>query len=698
MGSDIVTVLYSGTTPVITDHWVDWYPFDPSTKQPSPSLSTDAVQSYSLVCASKTSTKLFAIVSRLLDTGDGQDRVILNKSLPVVFAWGLNAPVQYHGVNRGSSSINFLGVDSFAYPSDANGFMSKVYSAGFTLTTTSATQYICQAFDLGTTSRHVIAAEVILSGAAASYAHHMLLHACGSSTSSLVNNHLTGPYPCQIAFGTNDNAEGYSPLSSSSCKTLVYGWAKGGERMIVPSSAGIPIGSSSTRYVILEVHFNNPSLTSGINVQSVGVNLTTTSVLRTYNAGSLVAGDPTISITDSSLQSTRITAGQSSVAIETTCSSNCTKYFPITRNVFSSFLHMHSVGKKIWLTKKSSGVLTVLDFKQFWSFEFQTQSFSQYSIAAGDQLNLHCVYDASRYISDVEYGLASSDEMCMVFLMYYPVTLGDNTTCAYRKDETECGTNTIAETNPIPGEHTPNTADTHDPHECVCVCWVVDGTTDIPAALRFGLSSGIPVSTPPTIAPSKAPASSSDSSTTECFYAFDTVLLANGETRFMADLRVDDEIQSVDANMQVVFAKVLFIPHEPNTIKATFIHFTMELGNSIHVTPNHLLMKTSCVSNALSPTLVLASNVELNDCLITVHGKQRVMEKEEVMRRGLYTAITTVDYVVVNGVVASPFALNHHVPTAFYRLLSHLPLQFLAIATSVTRAVDVFGSLLASIV
>ena len=53
---------------------------------------------------------------------------------------------------------------------------------------------------------------------------------------------------------------------------------------------------------------------------------------------------------------------------------------------------------------------------------------------------------------------------------------------------------------------------------------------------------------------------------------------------------------------------------------------------------------------------------------MTVSGKDTVSIVETVQGKGLYTVVTKEEYVVVNGIIASPFAMNHMLANLFYNL------------------------------
>ena len=72
---------------------------------------------------------------------------------------------------------------------------------------------------------------------------------------------------------------------------------------------------------------------------------------------------------------------------------------------------------------------------------------------------------------------------------------------------------------------------------------------------------------------------------------------------------------------------------------------------------------------------------------MTVSGRDMVFNVETVQGKGLYTIVTKEEYVVVNGIIASPFAVNHMLANLYYNvhrlvyasapsLLNYPPLHF----------------------
>ena len=144
-----------------------------------------------------------------------------------------------------------------------------------------------------------------------------------------------------------------------------------------------------------------------------------------------------------------------------------------------------------------------------------------------------------------------------------------------------------------------------------------------------------------------------------CFSGDSTVQLASGATKTMADLEVGDSVLSADATGKLSYSAVAFKPHAANAKAATFVKVTTESGKAVTATPTHLLV--SC-----DGSLVQAKAAA---CLRTVNGDEAVTSIESFKANGIYSAVTLDnEYLVVDGVVASPFALAHGLVHAYYNL------------------------------
>ena len=124
---------------------------------------------------------------------------------------------------------------------------------------------------------------------------------------------------------------------------------------------------------------------------------------------------------------------------------------------------------------------------------------------------------------------------------------------------------------------------------------------------------------------------------------------------------------AADAAGRTSYSDVVYVPHGANSDDALFTHITTASGRDIKMTPSHIILAGPCRSSASLP-LAHASSVSVGDCVMTVSGKDMVSTVETVQGKGLYTVVTKEEYVVVNGIIASPFAANHMVANLYYNL------------------------------
>lgn len=163
-----------------------------------------------------------------------------------------------------------------------------------------------------------------------------------------------------------------------------------------------------------------------------------------------------------------------------------------------------------------------------------------------------------------------------------------------------------------------------------------------------------------------AATTTTSSSSSSCFAGSEAVVLASGESVSIADVRVGDKVLACDlAAQRTVFSDVIAVPHARNNHAAEFQQITLETGRDIKMTSEHLLPAGQCSLSSLP--LTRAADVLVGDCVQTTEGPVRVLSNQIVSSMdGVYTIVTEAEYVVVNGIVASPFAVNHAVANFMY--------------------------------
>jgi len=239
--------------------------------------------------------------------------------------------------------------------------------------------------------------------------HHFLVHICtlDNSTDNLVNKYKN-PTICSSPLGAINQG----------CSGLAYAWAVGGGPLVIPPEAGLRMGKQpgAIKYLVLEIHYNNPDVIQGATDAS-GVILTYTPEIRKYDSATIVFGDILVS-------EYPIPGQSDGYKVEANCPSECTSRWSNDIIVFADFLHMHEHGKSMWSTQWRDGnrLPGFVNRIEYWDFNFQQITPVQHVIKRGDRINTHCTYNTMDIpkTKSVRFGSASSDEMCMEFVSYYP--------------------------------------------------------------------------------------------------------------------------------------------------------------------------------------------------------------------------------------------------------------------------------------
>ena len=102
-------------------------------------------------------------------------------------------------------------------------------------------------------------------------------------------------------------------------------------------------------------------------------------------------------------------------------------------------------------------------------------------------------------------------------------------------------------------------------------------------------------------------------------------------------------------------------PMEPTS----FAHITTESGRDVKMTKNYILPAGTCGSTL---PLVYAVQVSVDDCVMNIDGLEKVTSVKVVRGEGVYTIVTNEEYLVVHGVISSPFGGNHMMANLFYHI------------------------------
>jgi len=262
------------------------------------------------------------------------------------------------------------------------------------------TYYACAGFSFSNlTTEHIVRFEAIVDQQAV--LHHMVLYTLN---------------------------EGYAPYSSTpigcnmpSNAIPIFAWGPGSDPVTLPPQAGFRVGGNSgVINAVLNFHYNNPGLLSGL-VDSSAIKMYLTPTLREFDAGMWFLGvDPSDIAIPPYQKNWHISGG---------CPGVVTKSLPNSVQIFDQFTHMHYVGIRLWTEQYRNGIL-INNLANTTNYDFNAQHFSPINITVepGDELITHCVYDSTDRNYTVVGGEDSSNEMCYNIVMYFPV-VPDATGC-----------------------------------------------------------------------------------------------------------------------------------------------------------------------------------------------------------------------------------------------------------------------------
>lgn len=246
---------------------------------------TDDCQDWNLLSEVTNGGWIIIEIKRKLDTGDSQDHPIVNdKELWIaptrlIAAWGNTDFIGYHGLNRARISVrifsesttnNNVQILESTLSEGGDGFFDVREDDHLIEAKETTYAYVCRTFsdikqELGLTQDSITAIGTV--------------PVVDEDTSQFVH-HFT-VYLKQDCSGTNQLQ-----------RSMVFGWAPGGEGMMMPEDVGFPLFDTVYRQAIeIEIHYNNPSLVSGKR-DSSGVRLFYSLEERTHKAGVLELGDP----------------------------------------------------------------------------------------------------------------------------------------------------------------------------------------------------------------------------------------------------------------------------------------------------------------------------------------------------------------------------------------------------------------------
>lgn len=253
---------------------------------------------------------------------------------------------------------------------------------------------------------HIIRFDGIVSPQSEGVVHHMELFHCNVDPKTNI--------PAYNAACTSEQ----KPMNLTQCRRVIGAWAMGAANFTYPEDAGGYIGGPDTsRFLVLEVHFNNPYLKKGIIDQS-GIRLYYTPKIRRYDAAIMEVG---LEYNEKN----SMPPGRQEFRISGYCNRECTQIGlpPNGITVFASQLHTHLNGRQAFTRIiKKNGDIVVLNVDRHYSPHFQEIRLlpEPVRIERGDVILHTCIYNTENHTDMTFGGYGIRDEMCVNYMHYYP--------------------------------------------------------------------------------------------------------------------------------------------------------------------------------------------------------------------------------------------------------------------------------------
>ncbi|XP_066270877.1 DBH-like monooxygenase protein 1 homolog [Branchiostoma lanceolatum] len=392
-GSDIAIGWVKDGKAHLTDHYAD--------AQAQPPV--DESQDWELVSGYENGTHTVLRFNRKLTTCDEKDRVISGDTMRVIWAWhdqdpdeasGVNGP-SYHGSNRGTRATLLLQrIVPEQTISTGTTYTFDLLMNNVAVPGNQDTTYWCQLLKMPELAgkHHVIKAEPIVQAGNEGTVHHLLIYTCKKNPDMTI---MPEGHPGHQCYTPNMPSDWWECYQGS----IMFAWAIGSGAIVFPEHVGYPIGDEDdSGYVLMEMHYDNPLLASGIR-DSSGMRLTYTPELRDNDMGILEVG---VLVNKFHVIPPHVQEFKSAGY----CSSRCMDAFleehgqPI--HIIGANLHSHLLGVKLNARLFRDGVETDIARDDNYDFNLQYQRILKEELT---------IYPG---------GLGTPQEMCETFFMYYP--------------------------------------------------------------------------------------------------------------------------------------------------------------------------------------------------------------------------------------------------------------------------------------
>uniref|UniRef100_A0A481B8H4 DBH-like monooxygenase protein 1 n=1 Tax=Sus scrofa TaxID=9823 RepID=A0A481B8H4_PIG len=380
----------------------------------------------------ENSTHTVIEFTRELHTCDINDKSITESTVRVIWAYhhedvGKAGP-KYHASNRGTKSLRLLNPEKTNVLSTAVPCYFDLVNQDVPIPN-KGTTYWCQMFKIPVLQEkhHVIKVEPVIQRGHENLVHHILLYQCSSNFSDSVLDHGHECYHPNM------------PDAFLTCETVIFAWAIGGEGFSYPPHVGLSLGTPlDPHYVLLEVHYDNPTYKEGL-IDNSGLRLFHTTDIRKYDAGVIEARlfhttdirKYDAGVIEAGLWVSlfhTIPPGLPEFRSEGHCTLECLEEAleaekPSGIHVFAVLLHAHLAGRGIRLRHFRKGEeMRLLAYDEDFDFNFQEFQYlkEEQTILPGDNLITECRYNTKDRARMTWGGLSTRNEMCLSYLLYYP--------------------------------------------------------------------------------------------------------------------------------------------------------------------------------------------------------------------------------------------------------------------------------------
>ena len=158
--------------------------------------------------------------------------------------------------------------------------------------------------------------------------------------------------------------------------------------MRFPAGTGLPVGTGhgELQHIILNVHYNNPTLVRGLRDRS-GFRFVYSRDTVAETVSMLKLGDP------AALDYLPLPRAEATLE----CPAGCTFTFPHAVRVFAAVPHMHLRGRalQMFIRRQNAADEELVFNVEFYDHEFQSYVPVDFLIEPGDTVITRCTYDTS---------------------------------------------------------------------------------------------------------------------------------------------------------------------------------------------------------------------------------------------------------------------------------------------------------------